>query len=160
MESYCDPALRHSVKDDSGSPLVAEHEVFVQQAGMALDACSEGMKATLLLHVALPVLNPLQDERGQMAEIKSKTPAAGPADASTTSTSKESCASTAAGKAAHKATCIATHEPEHAATARTGTPTPDCAGKQYYSGKCIWPTPIPASARSSSNRRHANWSFQ
>lgn len=112
MDSYCDPALRQLEKEESGSPLVATHVLppFRQQAPMAFNACSEGMKVTLPLHVTLPVLKPLHDERCQVAEIKSKAPAAMPADASTTNTSRGSwCAggggstSTDARQAAHQA---------------------------------------------------------
>lgn len=95
MDSYCVPAiaaLRQSEKEETGSPLAATHVVppFRQQAAMAFDASSEGTKVTLALHATLPVLKPLHDERCQVAEIKSKAPAAGPVDASTTNSSRGS----------------------------------------------------------------------
>jgi hypothetical protein len=92
IELNSDEALRHVTNDATTIVLVAtqvplSHE---QQAGMALEASSDGIPVTLDLQLTLVVENDWHEERCQVAMMASGAAARGlrPADASTNTRSR------------------------------------------------------------------------
>lgn len=86
MASNC-PALRQSEREDIWIPCIATQFPVsrAQQAGMAFEASSEGMKVTCPLHLTLPVEKSLHEERCQVAVIVSGgAPAARTTDSTNT----------------------------------------------------------------------------